>query len=100
MASNGQAKKDFAPILKASAAVKEAEEFLAQARAKLNAEGEAWLRKHGQKVQRNIGTGETAKKVETYSAKPIIGDDGRLYEVLMRHTTNGVNVVVRTRELG
>lgn len=100
MAQNGQAKKDFAAILAASAKVKEAETALDAARAELNKAGAAYAAKHGAPVERTIGKGESARKVKSHTVKPIVGEDGLLYDIVERFTENGSSYVVRTRELG
>jgi len=98
---NNQARKDATPIFDAMSKVQAAQQALDAARQDLNHTGEAWLRKHGAKGKRNLAKkGEPDRIVETYQAKPFVGDDGMLYEVFQRFTESGPNVVVRSRELG
>lgn len=104
---NGNAKKGLETIFAAQKAVIEAEALVAEARAKLNAAGEAWLKAHGAKRERVIEDAMGKEhKVEVFTAKPFVGDDGRLYEVRQRFNTRkgqpGLypTVAVLARDLG
>lgn len=98
-AKNGE----FQAVLKASAEVSAAEAKVEQARGALNAAGGVYLKKFGTKITKLVKVGKhddgkpIMKTIESMKTKPILGEDGFIYEILMRGEDG--SIVVRRREL-
>lgn len=100
--NNGQSKKDLEPVLTAAAKVSTAKEALELAQAELSAHASAWMRKHGEKVERSVKNEDgTTRKVQAYRAKPVVIGD-MLFEIRTRFNPGSTEptFVLSQRDIG